>query len=305
MKRVMITGASGPLGIILIKECIKREVNVVAVVRPDSKKKRNIPIHPFVRIVECDISDIDKVPEQVRETIDVCFHFAWTNTGDAGRNDPILQAKNIDYTLKTAVCAKRMGCQIFIGAGSQAEYGALNCKIDEDSPEKPDTLYGISKLAAGRLVMEYCKQNNMRCNWVRIFGVYGPYENDYIFTSYMIRTLLNGGEPSLTPCEQIWDYLYCEDAIRALWLVAEKAKDSGIYCLGCGDARQLKEYVFILRDKIGSELNVKIGEKPYGANQIMHLEADISKLTRDTGFVPQYTFEEGIEKTIQWYRRNK
>lgn len=302
LKNVLITGASGPLGIMLLKECIKRGVKALAVVRPDSKNKKNLPVHPLVRVVECDISAVDKLPEQLNETIDTCFHLAWTNTGDEGRNNPILQEQNINYTLKTAVCAKQMGCKVFMGAGSQAEYGPINCIANEDSAEKPDTLYGIAKLAAGRLVMEYCKQNNIRCNWVRIFGVYGPYENDYIFTAYMIKTLLSGEVPILTPCEQIWDYLYCEDAIRALWLIAERAERSGIYCLGSGCARQLKEYVYILRDQINPQLRVKIGEKPYGEHQTMHLEADISKLTSDTGFVPQYTFEDGIANTIAWYK---
>lgn len=150
--------------------------------------------------------------------------------------------------------------------------------------------------------MEYCRQNGMRCNWVRIFAVYGPYENNYIFTSYVIRSLLAGKEPELTPCGQIWDYLYTEDAVHALWLVAKKAKESGIYCLGSGAPKSIREYVSIIRDAIDSKLPLGIGKKPYGKKQIMHLEADISKLTANTGFVPRYTFEEGIKKTIEWYR---
>lgn len=303
IKRVMITGASGPLGTMLIRECIKNNVHVLAVIRPDSKNKKNIPVHDLIKIEECEITQIDKIPEHILESYDVCFHLAWAHTGDEGRNDPFLQEENILATLKTASCAKQLGCKVFIGAGSQAEYGVLNKKIDEATEERPETLYGIAKLAAGRLVTEYCRQNGMRCNWVRIFAVYGPYENDYIFTSYVIRTLLNGEEPILTSCEQIWDYLYSEDAVRALWLIAEKANKSGIYCLGSGEPRSIKEYVSIIHNSINPNLSLGIGKRSYGKNQIMHLEADISKLRADTGFMPRYTFEEGITKTIEWYRK--
>lgn len=305
MKKVIITGASGPLGIMLIQECVKNDQNVLAIVRPGSQNIKNIPDSSLVKIVECDISEIDKLPSEVSEEYDIFYHLAWTHTGDEGRNDPILQAENIQNTLKAAEYAKKMGCKTFIGAGSQAEYGIVDHKIDEATAENPITLYGITKLAAGRLVMEYCKQNYMRCNWIRIFAVYGPYENSYIFTSYVICSLLKGQEPILTPCEQKWDYLFCEDAVHAIFLVAEKAKESGIYCLGSGKVRAMKEYVHTISDIIGTNNSLGIGKRPYGDNQIFHLQADISKLKRDTGFEPTHSFEEGIEKTIAWYKNMK
>ena len=301
-KEVIITGASGPLGVMLVRECIRNNIGVLAIIRPGSSNTKNIPVHKLVKIEECEITDIDKMAGRIKGKFDVCFHLAWTHTGDKGRNDPFLQEENILATLKTAKLSKAMGCKVFIGAGSQAEYGPLNKKVNELSEERPDTLYGIAKLAAGRLVMEYCRQNDMRCNWVRIFAVYGPYENDYIFTSYIIRTLLAGNGPDLTPCEQIWDYLYTEDAVCALLLIAEKAKNSGIYCLGSGAAKKMKEYASVIRDKIAPDMALGIGKKPYGKGQIMHMEADISKLQAETGYVPRYTFKEGITKTIEWYR---
>lgn len=304
-KKAIITGASGPLGIVLIKECIRTGIEVLAVVRPGSKKKKDIPRHPLIRIVELDISQIEQLPEQGYGDFDLCFHLAWTHTGDSGRNDPLLQSQNIQNTLKTAQCAKKMGCRVFVGAGSQAEYGIVNKKADESTPVNPETCYGITKLAAGQLVLEYCRQVGMRCNWARIFAVYGPYENSYILTSYVIQTLLKGEKPILTPCEQEWDYLYCEDAARALLQIGVKAPKSGVYCLGSGQPVKLKEFLNIIRDAINPELPLGTGEKEYGKNQIMHLEADISRLREDVGFRPRISIEEGIRKTIQWYLQKR
>lgn len=301
IEHVIITGASGPLGSMLVRECLSHHVSVLAVIRPNSKNRENLPKHPLLSIKECDIMEIDQL--EVKPHYDVCFHLAWSHTGDGGRDNPMLQYQNIEATLKTAEWAKKMGCSIFIGSGSQAEYGLINRKVDETTPERPVTMYGVCKLAAGKLTMEYCKQQGMRCNWVRIFGVYGPYENDYIFTSYLIRTLLAGKEPLLTPSEQIWDYLYCEDAVHALWLIAEKARESGVYCLGSGDVKTVQEYACIIRDQINPSQKIGFGKKPYAPNQIMHLEADITKLKTDVAFKPHYSFQEGIQKTIDWYEK--
>jgi nucleoside-diphosphate-sugar epimerase len=302
MGKTIITGASGPLGIMLIQECIKNRQSVLAIVRPGSQNMKNIPNSPLVKTIEFDISEINQLPNVINEQYDTFYHLAWSHTGDEGRNDPILQAENIQNTLKAAECAKKLGCRTFVGTGSQAEYGIVDNIIDESTRETPVTLYGITKLAAGRLAMEYCRQNHMRCNWIRIFAVYGPYENSYIFTSYVIRSLLRDQEPILTPCEQKWDYLYCEDAARAILLVGEKVKDSGTYCLGSGRALAMKEYVFTISKQIGNSCSLGIGKRPYGENQIFHLQADISKLKRDTGFEPVYSFEKGIAKTIEWYK---
>lgn len=303
LKRIIITGSSGPLGVVLTKECIKSGIAVLAVVRPESPRRKDIPDSHLVKIVDMDISDIEQLESSSLGKYDACFHLAWSHTGDEGRNDPLLQAENIQNTLKAAKCAKKLGCTVFVGAGSQAEYGRANHKVDELSETHPDTWYGCTKLAAGQLVFEYCRQNGMRCNWVRIFGVYGPYENNYILSSYVIQMLLAGQEPMLTPCGQIWDYVYCEDVAKALVKIGEIAPQSSIYCLGSGTARPLIEYVTIIRDAIDSNLPLGIGAKTYGEYQIMHLEADISKLKRDIGDVIRTPFEEGIKKTIAWYRQ--
>ena len=136
--------------------------------------------------------------------------------------------------------------------------------------------------------------------WVRIFSVYGPRDGKNTMVMSAINKLLNGEKPSFTKGEQQWDYLYSEDAARALYLMAVKGKDKAVYCLGSGKVRTLADYICIIRDNIDSRLEVGIGDIPYNLLQVMYLCADISSLTQDTGFVPEIEFEEGIRKTIDW-----
>ncbi len=309
LKRIIVTGASGPLGVVLIEECIKRNIKVAAIVRPGSNKIKDIPKSDLVKIYEVDLREIDRFHHDLchekkqdeLQGFDALIHFGWMYT-ENGRYDPLLQAENITTSLKTIEFAREIGCKVFIGAGSQAEYGPKSGPINEDTKETPVVAYGMAKLSAYHLLMEYGRCHDIRVNWVRIFTVYGPYENDYVLTAYLINSLLRGNIPKLTKCEQIWDYLYCEDAVRAFLEVAEKAKKSGLYCLGSGNARPLKEYVEIVRDSINPDLRLEFGAKEYGENQIMHLEANINKLQKEIGFKPKVSFEEGIRKTVDWYR---
>ena len=109
-----------------------------------------------------------------------------------------------------------------------------------------------------------------------------------------------GERPSLTAGGQIWDYLYSDDVARALIAVAEKGRDGAIYCLGSGKPRRLRDYITAIRDAVDPDRPLTFGELPYYENQVMHLEADITNLTVDTGFTPQISFEEGIRKTLAW-----
>ena len=73
---------------------------------------------------------------------------------------------------------------------------------------------------------------------------------------------------------------------------------------GSGKTKQLKEYIEAIRDTVNPELEIGIGDIPYAEKQVMYLCADISSLTDDTGFVPQYSFEDGIKETVDWCRKN-
>ena len=110
--------------------------------------------------------------------------------------------------------------------------------------------------------------------------------------------------PELTAGEQLWDYIYCEDAARAFFLLGEKGQDGATYCIGSGEARPLKEYMYLLRDAVDPALPLGLGKLPYGEWQVMYLCADIARLRKDTGFVPEVSVEEGIRRTVEWGRKN-
>lgn len=304
MKKVLITGPTGAVGVSLINELIDNGIYVTAVCRPNSKRLNVIPQHNLVNVVECELSQLKMLGNRLTHDYDAFYHFAWDGTYGESRQDLYLQTQNIIYTLDAVYLASELGCKVFIGAGSQSEFGHVEGVLHPDLPCDPDNGYGIAKLDAGRVSRIACKKLGIRHEWCRIVSLYGPYDGQYTMVMSGILKMLKGERPQYTKGEQIWDYIYSKDAARAFRLVAQKGKDGAVYCFGTGKTRTLKDFIYAIRDAIDPTLDIGIGEMDYYPNQVMHLEADISNLMEDTGFSPQYTFEEGIRETIEWVKIN-
>ncbi len=304
MKNVMITGATGVVGNALIKVLLENQIRTTVIVRPDSRRKERIPRSPLVQIEEADLSELCQLEKRFDgEEYDTFFHLGWTGTIGNARNDMQIQLKNVQYTLDAVELAASVGCRTFVGVGSQAEYGRVNGKLSKDTPVSPENGYGIAKLCAGQMSRILCQQKQMKHIWTRILSVYGPCDSESTMIMTTIRALLKQEVPMLTAGEQQWDYLYAMDAGVALYLVGKHGQAGKTYCIGSGQTKKLETYITLLRDSIDPNLRVGIGEIPYAQNQVMYLCADIAELTKDTGFIPQTSFEEGISETIDWMRK--
>lgn len=306
MKRAIITGPTGAIGMALIQKCIENGTEVTAVCHRGSRRAARIPVSDKISVVACDLDELRALPEilEGQGRYDVFFHLAWACTAGEGRNDTEVQTQNIRYTMDAAEAAGRLGCECFIGAGSQAEYGRVEGRLSAETPAFPENGYGIAKLCAGQLSRLRCSQLGIRHIWFRVLSVYGKYDGEQTMVMSSIRKMLQGESPEYTPAEQMWDYLYSEDAARAFCLAAEKGRDGAVYCLGSGQAVPLREYIEILQDEIDPCLPLKIGAKPYAEKQVMYLCADITDLREDIGFVPEIGFREGIRETVRWVKED-
>lgn len=290
------------IGAALIEECVKNNIEVYAVVRKSSGKQNRLPDSELVHLIDCSLETLEQLPKLIPEKCDTFYHIAWGNTGENRNCSTELQSRNISYTLAAVRTAHALGCKRFIGAGSQAEYGPMNVeKISPDSPTNPTTPYGASKLASGHLAGMLCRELGMECIWPRIFSVYGIYEKETTMIASGLRKMLRGEPTEFTPAMQRWDYLYSKDAGRAYYLIGEKGRDGAVYCVGSGKARPLRDYILKMAEITGVEAP-GIGVRPYPSGAVMNLCADTENLYADTGFTPEYTFEEGIRETIAWLK---
>ncbi len=301
MKRAIITGATGAIGTALIAELIKNDVEVLIFCREGSARNVQIPQSALVTKKYCDLAQLKSVQNDTGKSYDVFYHFAWAGTTGAARDDMHLQNTNVAYSLDAVETAKRFGCHMFIGAGSQAEYGRVQGVLKPDTPAFPENGYGMAKLCAGQMTREHAHRLGMKHIWVRILSMYGPNDGAQSMVMSTISKLKAGEVPQFTKGGQMWDYLYSGDAAGAFYQLGENGVDGKTYVLGSGQARPLAEYIKEIRDVAAPEGKIELGAIPYGTKQVMYLCADISALTADTGFWPETSFRAGITKTLQWY----
>lgn len=296
MKKLLITGATGMIGSAIVNEAVAQNYEITCIVRKGSNRVNNIPVCKNIKIVECNINEYADL--DIKDKYDVFIHLAWEKPFGADRDNVDLQLKNIQYTLDAIRLANRCGCHVFIGAGSQAEYGVQSVDLTPDLPVNPESGYGIAKYTAGKLGNMLCKQLGMCFNWIRILSVYGKNDNSYTLISYVINELKEGRSPELTKCEQLWDYINCDDVARAFLAVAENGKDGKYYPLGSGQGRKLSEYIKDIQQIINPNIELGFGKKDYYPHQPMHLVSNIFELKMDTGWEPIVSFKEGIKSIV-------
>lgn len=300
MKVAVVNGSLGAVGSALVRCLAEHGVKTYAVVYPGADYTGIVDSRAIA--IPCDMRQINELPKMIPEKADAFFHLAWMGTIGPNRDNAALQLENVQCAIVAVGAAQALGCQVFVGAGSQAECGHIEGLVRPDSPCRPITGYGIAKLCAGQMTRLTCRQKGLRHVWGRILSAYGPNDGPMSLFPTMMDKLLKGEKPALTAGEQLWDFLFSYDVAQALYCMACRGKDGCIYPIGSGQARPLKEYFTILRNTIDPSLPLGIGELPYASSQVMHLQADIQPLAEDTGFAPRYTFEEGIRITLEHYK---
>jgi nucleoside-diphosphate-sugar epimerase len=235
---------------------------------------------------------------------EVVFHLAWYGVTSEYRNDPNQINHNLIGSLRLLQAAQQSGCSCWVGMGSQAEYGPYNRTLREDLPTWPVTVYGVTKLCVGLLSQQLCEMADTRYIWLRLLATYGPKDDVRHLIPQVILKLLAHEKPSLTLGEQRWDYLYVEDAAEAIYQVAQNAQAQGVFNLGSGETCTIRSIVERIRDMIDPSLPLDFGETPYRYDQVMHLQANIAKLKKTTGWEPKTSLDRGLEQAIEWYRHH-
>ncbi len=307
MKTAVITGATGAIGRALIKACIEDGFEVLTVVHKSSQRAQDLETIEHCHVLRLNLNDYDKAIDELKiqnvclENYELFFHLAWMAPFGKDRDNLELQLDNVKASLAAVRFADNLGCKTFIGTGSQAEYGRVEGMLSPDTPAYPETGYGICKLCAGQLTRLACEQLGLRHIWCRVLSVYGPYDRDQTLISYAVRSMINNEDTDFSPCEQMWDYIFSDDAAKAILLTGEKGNSGKVYMIGSGEVHVLKEYIQKIADITGYSKDIGFGRRPYNDKQVMYLQADMSGL-KELGFVPKMSFENGIRETIETYK---
>lgn len=304
MKRVVITGADGFIGSHFTQKCVEEGTEVWAVIHPKYGSKEKIESLPNVHIVISDIqglfSKIDKFPRDV----DAFYHFSWKGINAYDRDDFDCQMENMSMSLDVVRFAAYLRPRVFIVPGSTNEYLYYGKPIDENAVPSPPNAYGSVKIAIRYLAQLYTRKFGMGFVYVVIAGIYAADRKDNNVIYYTIERLLRGEKPALTKLEQLWDYVYIDDVVEALYLLGGKGKDGVFYTVGRGDNQPLYKYIETIRNLINPNLPLGIGDVPYLSDKLPCSCVDLTAIKRDTGFEPKVDFEDGIKGVIEMLRQD-
>jgi UDP-glucose 4-epimerase len=303
--RCFVTGATGFVGSHLVRQLVGEGVDVAILMRANSNPWRIDDVLSETEIIYGDLMSIDRFEDKIKSfEPDKIFHLGWHEVGSRYRNDPS-QVQNLYSSLNLLKLAKECNCNQFIGLGSQAEYGSYNHPIREDFLPHPTTAYGATKLATYVMSKKFSEIFGLRFVWLRLFSSYGPMDDPNWMLPHVILKLLRGDKPALTLGKQLWDYLFVEDAVNAIWQISCIPNAEGLFNVGSGKAHTIKNILEIARDLIDPSLPLGFGEIPYRPDQVMHLQADITRLKQFTNWSPKVSLEIGLKKMINWFVKNK
>ena len=300
----IVTGATGFIGTALCRELLQQGEKVIAVIRLNSEKKQkllelqkeSVMYEGRMQILEVELDKLEQLSDRYNIEADVFYHLAWNGSSGADRNDFDMQYSNVKYTADAIKTAKQCGCKKIVGAGSQAEYGVVHgvAREDETVPH-PFMMYGAAKLAAYQMGQVLAGQLGISFVWPRIYSIYGVGENSGTLVNYIIDTLKDGKIPELSPCENMWNFMYITDCVRALRMLGESEQTQGIYHIASKDTRILKEFVKEIRDIVAPGMELGFGARTSDPNRTFWLEPDVRKIER-IGVRSEVLFRDGIER---------
>lgn len=302
MQRAVVTGGTGFIGSWLIQELLEKNIEVIALIRTP-----NLPIaelensNKLLKLVVYDSKEYESLKTQLFQ-IDAFYHLAWAGVSSELKNECNLQLENIRLSLQMLDYAKEIGAGRFIGIGTVAEYSFCENIMDVNARQTPNDMYGAAKTATHYMLETRARILQIPFNWTVIPSTFGEGRKDNNIITYTITSLLRGERPSYGYLQQMWDFLYVKEVVRALWLIGDRGQASKNYGIGSGVFRPLKDYIVLIRDIINPDMELGIGDIPSYSDKVFSSCVSIYDLTKDTGFVPEIGFEEGIRRTIGYWR---
>ena len=295
----IVSGSAGFIGKRLIKTLAEDGNNVIYALVLEFEKEvfESINCKNIIPVI-CNLEKNDNDFSQIPENIDCFFHFAWLGVDSVSRKNFDIQFRNVNITLNCLKLAKEKKVKKFVTPGSTNEYLYSGTLINKDTIPTPRDSYGSVKVALRYLQKQVCEDEKIDFVYVVITGIYSEYRRDNNIISYTINSLLNNDSPSLTNCEQLWDYVHIDDVVEALICISRKGKSGKLYAIGHGDNWQLKNYIEIIHEIINPDIIIGFGKVPYNSDILPMSCIDLKDLTSDTGFKPKIEFKDGIKRVI-------
>ena len=312
VNKVLVTGGAGFIGSHLSENCVSKGCTVVCLdsfLNGSLGNIRALLSHKNFKLVNGDVRDFNLLEKIVSSGIDAIVHLAAQIHVDRSIIEPReTYETNVLGTLNLLELARRYDVEKVIYASTGEIYGSAQyVPMDEKHPLDPLHPYGASKLAADRMCHAYIQTYGANICIARLFNTFGPRQKDTGYggaISIFAKRVLSSRPPIIYgDGKQSRDYLYVEDAICAYNLILESKKPIR-EPVNFGTGKDVS--ILSVANKIVELLNAKKGMKPVHVaprpGEVRRLVADNKRAKKLLGWQPKYSFDEGLEKFVDWYR---
>jgi nucleoside-diphosphate-sugar epimerase len=307
MAHYLVTGGAGFIGSHLTEEIARRGHRVRVADSLITGKRSNIAHIPGVEFVEGDLADVE-FAKQAAAGCDYVLHQAAIPSVPRSVKDPITSNRaNVDGTLNILVAARDAGVKRLVFAASSSAYGNTETlPKHEGMPTSPLSPYALQKVVGEQYLQMFTRLYGLETVSIRYFNVFGPRQDPSSPYSGVISVfataLLENRSPTIYGNgEQTRDFTYVANVVDGVLRACEAPRANGeVINVATGGRISLNQLFYAMRDVVGGSVEPTYAEPRQG--DVRDSQADIRKAQELLGYTPTVPFEEGLERTINWYR---
>jgi dTDP-glucose 4,6-dehydratase len=316
MRRILVTGGAGFIGSNFVRMVLAEHADCFVVNLDNLTYAGNLenlaellnhPNHKFIKGDICDGTLVEKIIDEYK--INAIINFAAESHVDRSITEPkVFIETNVTGTLTLLEAARDNKLERFIQISTDEVYGALaleqDVKFTEQTPPSPNSPYSASKTAADHLVKAFGHTWAVKYNITRASNNYGPYQFPEKLMPLMINNALNDKElPVYGDGLYVRDWLYVYDHCTAVWKVLTEAPPGETYNIGGCNEKTNLEVIDVILNRLSKPKSLikHVTDRP---GHDRRYAIDAGKIIKDLDWKPSVSFEEGINRTIDWYLQN-
>jgi len=303
----LVTGGAGFIGSHLAEELERRGERVRVADSLITGHRRNLAHLRTVEFVEGDLADLD-VARRAVDGVDYVLHQAAIPSVPRSVTDPITSNRaNIDATLNVLVAARDAGVRRVVYAGSSSAYGDMpTLPKREDMPTDPLSPYALQKLVGEQYLRLFTRLYGLETVTIRYFNVFGPRQDPSSAYSGVISLfamrMLEGRAPTIQgDGGQTRDFTYVANVVDGVLRACTAPRASGeVINVAVGGRISINELCARMASVLGSTVQPEY--TPPRAGDVRDSQADITRAREILGYQPIVSFEEGLRRTLEWYK---
>ncbi len=306
-KRVLVTGAAGFVGAVLVRRLLADGHEVHAIVRASSSPWRLADVDADLRWHALDLRDaaaLDRALAAARP--EVVFHLAAHGAYPAQTEVDDILSTNVTGTWNLLRGLGRRDYEILVNTGSSSEYGFRDTPMNEGDRPAPNSYYAVAKTSQTLLCQHVARAEGRPITTFRLFSIYGPYEEPTRLIPTIIRRCLSGEDLVLTSPQTARDFVFVDDAVDAYLRFDRLATLSGeVINIGSGTQKTLQEVVDLVLRHTGARVRCQWGTMPDRIWDAQTWVADATKSRRLLGWEPHTSLDQGIARTVAWNQEQR